>query len=271
MDHTPGNALREHYPEYFMEASALGMFMVSACSFGVLLEHPSSAVHQALEDPLFRRALMGLAMGLTAILIICSPFGKRSGAHMNPSVTLAYFMLGKVSGWDAMFYVLAQFLGGMAGVLVADTLIGPALADTNINYVETVPGRGGPWVAFGAELAISAVLMFTVLVVSNARSLARWTPVFAGGLVAFYITIESPLSGMSMNPARTFGSALFAMHLRTLWVYFTAPVLGMSIAAGAFRALKGAQGAYCAKLHHFNTQRCIFHCNFGALVSGRTE
>src|SRR5208337_2429400 len=81
-------AFRAHWPEYLMEASELGIFMVSACLFTVALEHPASAIRNAVPSVLFRRALTGLAMGLSAIAIIYSPWGKRSGAHFNPSVTL---------------------------------------------------------------------------------------------------------------------------------------------------------------------------------------
>ncbi len=258
-------AFREHYPEYLMEAAALGLFMISACSFGVLLEHPGSTVYQAIENPLIRRALMGAAMGLTAIALIYSPWGKRSGAHMNPAVTIAFLALGKIARWDAIFYILFQFAGGATGVLVADTLIGPPLADAAINYVETVPGSDGAGVAFAAELLISAILMLTVLIVSNSRHFARWTPLFAGALLAIYITFEAPLSGMSMNPARSLSSALFAMNSKALWVYFTAPLMGMLIAARVYELVKGARAAHCAKFHHHNNQRCIFRCTFGEL------
>src|SRR6266446_5140974 len=120
------SAISTHWPEYFIEAAALGTFMVSACIFVVLFEHPSSPVHQSFESAsMFRRALIGLAMGLTAIGIICSPWGQRSGAHMNPAVTLTFLALGKIAPWDALFYVVAQFAGGIAGVLVSRWIIGP--------------------------------------------------------------------------------------------------------------------------------------------------
>src|SRR5271165_6329401 len=85
------------WPEYLMEAAGLGLFMISACAFTVLLEHPMSPVRQAIENGTLRRVLIGIAMGLTAIGIICSPWGKQSGAHLNPSVTLAFLSLGKVA------------------------------------------------------------------------------------------------------------------------------------------------------------------------------
>jgi hypothetical protein len=82
------------------------------------------------------------------------------------------------------------------------------VADPSVNYVVTVPGPQGPLVAFGAEFAISFLLIAIILNVSNSRRLTRYTPWVAGLLIASYISIESPFSGMSMNPARTIGSAL---------------------------------------------------------------
>src|SRR6201997_3928454 len=89
------SAATNHWPEYLMEAACLGLFMVSACSFTVLLQHPGSIVRQMIPSAFLRRALTGVAMGLTAIALIYSPWGKQSGAHFNPSVTLTFFRLGK--------------------------------------------------------------------------------------------------------------------------------------------------------------------------------
>jgi aquaporin Z len=86
-----------------MEAFGLGLFMLSACSVGVVLDHPSSPVHQLIQDPTLRRVLFGAAMGATAVLNIYSPWGKRSGSHLNPSTTLTFWRLGKVETWDAVF------------------------------------------------------------------------------------------------------------------------------------------------------------------------
>jgi aquaporin Z len=257
------SAVRNHWPEYLMEAACLGAFMVSACLFTTLFEHPASPIHGRVADPFLRRVLIGIAMGLTAIGLIYSPWGSRSGAHLNPSVTLTFFRLGKVRPWDAFFYVLAQFGGGLAGVLVSAWLLGNPLAHDSVRYAATVPGQGGSAVAFVAEGAISFGLMTAVLAVSNAGSLARFTGLCAGVLVAAYITFEAPLSGMSMNPARTLGSALPAQTWTALWVYFTAPPLGMLLAAEVYLRLRGARGVICAKLHHANPTRCIFRCGYG--------
>jgi aquaporin Z len=255
-------AVRRHWPEYLMEAIGLASFMVSACVFATLLEYPGSFVYRAISIPDLRRLIMGLAMGLTAVAIIYSPWGKQSGAHINPAVTLAFLRLGKIDPWDGAFYVFAQFLGGIAGVFLSAVMLGARLADAHVNYVATVPGIGGPGLAFVAEALISFILMVTVLAVSNSTRWSRYTGLCAGVLVATYIALEAPISGMSMNPARTFGSALAAQTWTTLWVYFTAPPLGMLLAAEAYVRRKGVLGVRCAKLHHDNEKRCIFRCGY---------
>jgi len=242
-----------------MEAAELGIFMISASLFGVMLEYPGSPLHQAIPDPFTRRIVMGIAMGLTCIFIIYSPWGKQSGAHFNPAVTLSFLRSGRVKGWDAAFYITAQFLGGISGVLLASAFLGDALRFPAVNYVNTVPGMDGPLAAFIAEFVISFILMTVVLVVSNIVRFASYTGVIAGSLVALYIAFESPVSGMSMNPARTFASAFIPGFWDWLWIYFTAPPLAMLLASFAYARLRGDGAVHCAKLHHQNALRCI-HC-----------
>ncbi len=258
-------ASQQHWPEYLMEAAELAGFMISACVFTVLFQHPASSIRTALPNDTLRRVLTGIAMGLTAISIFHSPWGKRSGAHLNPSVTLTFLSLGKIEARDACFYILAQFVGGIAGVGVASLLLGAVLGHPAVNYAATMPGPQGPWVAFGAEFIISFLMITMVLTFSNSKRLTRWTPMVAGTLVAAYISIEAPLSGMSMNPARSLGSSVWAASFQALWVYFTAPVVGMLLAAHIFVSRHGSHRVFCAKLHHHNHQRCIFRCNYGAL------
>ena len=254
-------AAARHWPEFVIEATCLGLFMISACVFVTVLEHPMSPVHRAIPSALLRRVLTGIAMGLTAIALIYSPWGQRSGAHMNPSLTLTYLRLGKIAPSDALCYMLAQFLGGLSGVLVARVVLGSAVANPAVRYAVTVPGPGGSVAAFAGELVISFGMMLMVLLVSNS-ALARFTGLFAGILVATYIGAEAPVSGMSMNPARTLCSALHARQWTALWVYFTAPPLGMLAAAELYRRLPGARRVFCAKLHHDNDKRCIFRCHY---------
>lgn len=255
------SSLRDNWPEYLIEGWALGMFMVSAGVVGVLLESSASPLRHLIEDPTVRRVFGGIAMGLTAMALIYSPWGRRSGAHMNPAVTLTFLGLGKVARTDALFYILAQFIGGTLGVLLVWAVFGASFAEPPVAFAITVPGAGGVGVALLAEFTISFGLMYTILRASNHARLERWTGVFAGTLVALYISLEAPLSGMSMNPARTFASAAAAGHWTHLWLYFLAPVLGMLAAAAAYRRWHARTDVHCAKLRHSDRHRCI-HCGY---------
>lgn len=252
-------SIHHHWPEYLMEVGELGLYLFVACVATTLLQHPASAVRQAISSGVVRRALMGLVMGTVAVAIVVSPWGKRSGGHFNPAITLAFYRLGKVAFWDAWFYIIAQFLGAISGVGLARYVLRGALGNHAVRYAVTVPGVYGDTVAFGAELTISFSLMIIVLFATNHKRLAPYTAYFVGVLIATYYTFEAPLSGMSTNPARTFGSAFHANYWHALWIYFAAPSMGM-LAAGEvyFRACGGA-APYCAKLHHSNKERCIFH------------
>jgi aquaporin Z len=260
----PSEAFRDHWPEYLSEAAGLGLFMVSAAAVTTALEYPNSPLRELVPDAFLRRVLIGLSMGLTAIGIIYSPWGKRSGAHLNPAVTLTFFRLGKLESTDALFYVAAQFIGGLIGLMLAAAAIGSAIEHPAVNYVVTVPGNAGTWPAFAAEAVMSFGLMLIVLLVSNSTALNAWTGCFAGALVATYIIIEAPLSGMSVNPARTVASAVPAHLWTDWWIYLTAPFIGMLLAAECYVRINGLHRVLCAKLHHHNNARCIFHCRYMA-------
>ena len=92
------------------------------------------------------------------------------------------------------------------------------------------------------------------------HKLNKWTELCAGLLVATYITLEAPISGMSMNPARSLASAVPARHWADLWIYFTAPLIGMLSAAEVHLRVRRAPQVGCTELHHENSQRCIFCC-----------
>jgi len=250
---------RRHWPEYAIEAWALGTFMVSAGLATALIEHPDFGIRAAIPSDGLRRLLIGLAMGVTAIALIYSPWGKRSGAHMNPAVTLTFLALGKVRRADALGYISGQFVGGVAGVALVLALLGERFAAPPVAFVLTQPTYG-PRLAFALEWLISGVLMTAVLLLSSRERLARYTGLVAGALVAAFIALEAPYSGMSMNPARSFASAAVAGQWTNLWIYFVAPPLGM-LTAALVCAKRGAARAGCAKLVHADDARCI-HCGY---------
>jgi aquaporin Z len=251
-----------------MEAALLGIFMLSACLFATVLFYPGWLIARQIPDPWQRRVLMGMAMGLTAVALNYSAWGKQSGAHYNPAVTLTFTRLGKIAPADAFAYVAAQFTGAVLGVWLAGLIVRGMLAHSEVHYAVTRPGTHGVGIAFVAEVVISFLLMIVVLTAANHRTYARYTGVFASLLVATFIIVEAPLSGMSMNPARTVGSGFWAADWTALWIYFTAPLLGMLTAAETYLRWKGPQGIFCAKLVHQNHKRCIF-CEYRGEASLR--
>jgi len=254
---TASSALREHWPEYVIEAWALGMFMVSAGLFTTLIEPPQLPIRSVIDNPDLRRLLIGLAMGVTAVALIYSPWGKRSGAHMNPAVTFAFLRLGKVHRWDAAYYMVFQLLGGLLGVSLVQLMLGDLFSAPPVNHVVTVPGEAGVGIAFAAEFLMSMLLMFAILLVSNHMRLERFTGLVAGALVAIYITVEAPFSGMSINPARTLASAVPAANFNSWWLYLIAPVLGMLAGVELYRRCWPRSVVRRAKLVWCDKQRCI--------------
>lgn len=250
-------SLPVHWREYVIEAWALGTFMLSAAFATALVERPDFGIHDVIGGEALCRVVIGVAMGATAVALIHSPWGKRSGAHMNPAVTLTFLALRRMRAGDAVGYVAAQFAGGLAGTVLAFALLGERFAAPPVSFVLTRPA-GNVGLAFALEWLISCVLMSVVLGMSARPTSARYTGLAAGVLVATFIALEAPYSGMSMNPARSLASAAVAGEWGDLWIYLIAPPLGMLLAA-LLHTLRRATRAGCAKLVHDDRYRCI-HC-----------
>ena len=241
---------KSNHKHYFQEATGLAIFMFSACFFGAMLEGGHSPLHLAVPDGFTRMVIMGALMGATALLIFYSPFTAPSGSHINPAVTLTFLRLGKICPWDAVFYILFQFLGGTIAVFIMQALMGHILIDAPVNSVATVPGKMGPWPAALMELGTAFVMMCMVLFTSAAPRLKRYTRIIAGCLVCTYVIVAGPVSGFGMNPARTFASALPANVWTAFWVYMLAPVAGMLLAAEVYSwlAIRGRSKLFENKL-----------------------
>jgi len=242
-----------------IDGALLGLFMVSVGVFVPLIGGPDSPVAHSIASPDLRRALIGVAMGLTAVALIYSPLGARSGAQMNPAVTLAFLRLGRIRPGDAAAYIACQFAGGLLGCLLIASVVGRPFSGAPIRYATTTPGPLGHGAALAAEFGIAFLMMLMVLYTSNTKRLAPYTGVFAGALVALYIAIEGPVSGMGLNPARTLASGLPAREFAGLWIYFAAPVVGMLAAAEVFARVRSLPAVHCCKLNHNHSGRCL-HC-----------
>lgn len=248
--------IRKNGSLYLIEAWALGTFMVVASLVVIVVENPDLPVRATIPSPLLRRAIIGVCMGLTAVGLIYSPWGKLSGAHLNPAVTLAQWRLNRITTTNMVFYIVAQFVGGSLGVGLVHTLLPDYIAHSSVNYVSTVPGETGVWVALGFEFGMAFCLLTMVLALSNSKWLSMYTGYFVGVAVALYITFEAPFSGMSINPARTVSSAIWANVWTAVWIYFAGPIAGMTLAGWLYRLRYRRRYGECRSLKmHLSGQR----------------
>ena len=190
------------------------------------LEHPSSPTRVAIESAGLRRLMMGTGMGCLVALLTYSSLGKISGAHLNPAISLAMAHLGELRWIDALAYIIAQFLGATSGAFAAAWICHPFAAHQAVNYAVTRPPAHGIGLAFALELLMTASLMALMMLCSASATWSRATGALAGLMIVLYVWAEAPLSGMSINPARSFASACMAGHWQDLWIYVVAPPLG---------------------------------------------
>ena len=248
--------LRGHWPEYAIEAGFLALFVLAAGVLSAWLETASMA---ATLEPATRRVLAGVATGLALIAMIYSPWGRRSGTHLNPGITLAYLRLGKMGRWDALFYAVAQ----VAGAFVAVALLrGGALlpATTAPSLLSTSTGPSNDWAVFTTQLLLSATGMLLILYTSNHASWFRATGVVYGLLVMLVVACAAPLSGFGMNPARLLAVDASGDLAPARWINLLPPLLGMQLGVEAWRLFTGRSQVLCAKLAHNAHGRCIFRC-----------
>jgi aquaporin Z len=261
--------MRDHLPEYLSEF--LGTAIMMTVGIGAIaLMWGNGSPMRAVEMPVgLRRLLTGILFAGGGTLVVLSPLGQCSGGHLNPAVTWAFWWKGKVKPADAILYSVAQCLGALAGVGVF-ALIGGTFAKS-VQLGLTVPGEGySPVVAFVAEALITFLLMFLILYcVGNSRIAAR-TPYFAGALVALLVFLEAPISGTSLNPARSFAPAFWTQLFQFQWIYWIAPVLGAlaAVPSVGFLFPEKDEGG-CVKLFHTEHYRCIFpNCGYTRVASG---
>lgn len=228
------NSWKKNYKHYLQEALGLALFMMSACFFGAMLEGKSSDLHSLIKNPNIRLVLMGLLMGVSALLIFYSPFTAPSGAHINPAVTITFWRMGKLCHWDVLFYILFQLAGGIGAVYAMQWLMGDLLTSPPVNSVVTVPGSNNNAAALLTEFAIAFITMSMVLFTSSHQRWKKYTRVIASLLVCCWVCTAGPVSGFGMNPARSISSALPSGIWTAWWIYLFAPFAGMLLAAEFF-------------------------------------
>ena len=252
-----------------MESAQIGALMFCICFSATLLYASESPLRALAIRASVKPFIMGTAVALCTFLITRSRFGRRTGAHLNPSLTVTYFLFRRVHRWDALNYIVFQFAGAVAGVWVARWVLRDALSMPPVRYAVTVPGNHGPAIALLSEFFLSGLLMGVVLFASNRKHLVNFTPLLVGLITLGYYGFCSSLSGFSVNPARSFSSALFAFVWQGIWIYLAAPTLGMLAAASLYTNLVRQRRIYCAKVFHDMESPCPFICDFKQLYFGQ--
>ncbi len=261
--------MRGHLPEYLSEFAGTGIMMAIGVAAIALFWAGGSPLPRFLPSAHLRLLLTGVVFASGATMVVYSRLGQRSGGHLNPAITFAFWLLGKIPGVDAISYGVSQTMGAIAGVLVAAWLASPLAREVRDGL--TLPGPGySPSAAFAAEVGITFLLVLVILVFVDTPRIAHLTGTAAGTLVALLVAVEAPISGTSLNPARSFAPALVTATFHDLWIYLAAPPLGAAVAAGIFRSrLLAHHAPFCAKLYHSKKHRCIFSgCGYGLGEAG---
>jgi aquaporin Z len=232
--------IKKHWKVYLMEACGLAGFVIGAGLLSILLEHPDLPVMQSKfgNYAMLRRIPLGIIMG-AYITVVALLFGKKSGAHINPAATLAFLRLGKIKFKDALFYMIAQFAGALVASQLLKYFAGDLFSHALIDFGVSKPmPPHGNMAAFIAEFIISFILMLVVLIAASSKKFEKYVALLSGVLIALYIIIEMPFSGMSLNPARSFAAALAGNKWEHLWIYFAAPIPAMFVAGEVYREWK---------------------------------
>ena len=260
--------MRRNLSAYLSEFAGTAIMLFLGVSAVAFMWGPGSPV-PVVPNAALRRLLTGIMFAGGATAVVYSPLGQISGGHLNPAVTLAFWRLGKVPTRDAVIYVVMQFLGAFVGAYAAGVAWGGLTK--GVHYAATVPGDGYTRAgALAAETAITFLLVFLIFVCVNKPKVAPLTGLIAGSLVALLVMIEAPVTGTSLNPARTLGPALLAPNYTALWVYFVGPIAGALIAVAAFSGQWGKR-TVCAKLYHTAKYPCPFdRCDYRLVKAGET-
>lgn len=262
-----GLSRRWNPAEWGAELVGTGVLLLGGVSAICLDFGTGSPVATLLPSPSLRLLLTGMLFAACGSLFAITPLGRLSGAHLNPSVTVGFWLHRQVRHLDVAGYVLAQCLGALLGVGLARLLWGQTLTSAPVNWARTAPGRGlSDLQAAGVEALMTGLLLATIfLMVSHVRT-ARWTPLAVWVVVAVEVWQGAPFTGTSLNTARTLAPDLLSGHFPALWVYLVGPITGAAVAWLAVAVL-ARRRVLTAKLFHDPRYRSILRSELPVLAA----
>jgi aquaporin Z len=239
-----------HWSLYLAELVGTAVMVSAGVSVVIVMFGRGSPASALLPNEGLRRLLTGFLFGLVGAIVAVSPVGRISGAHLNPAVTLAFHMEGKLGRRDAVGYVVGQLLGGLLSML---PLRAWGAFGRSVLYGATVPRRDvSIWLPLLGEVAVTFALVTDILIMASHRKTRAFTAWSIPPLFATMVWLEAPLSGTSANPARSLGPAILSGDLSKLWVYFVGPMVGALLAVALLRLeLVGTHHPFAARLAHF--------------------
>jgi aquaporin Z len=246
-----------HLVEWGAEFAGTGILVVGGLSAVALDFGAGTPVTRWLPSPSLRLLVTGMLFAGTGSLVAVSPLGRRSGAHINPAVTLAFWLTRHMHPHDLAGYMVAQFLGAIAGAALWRLLWGPLVVSVQDGV--TMPGPGvSSAAAVAIEAGMTALLVLAIFVfVARARTM-RLTPLAVWAVVTLLVWQGAPFTGTSLNPARSLGPAVASGRLGLIWVYFAGPLTGSLIAVVIAYLAAGLCWPKTAKLFHDPRYPSIF-------------
>ncbi len=235
---------------YLSELVGTALLLIFGLSFVIMDFGKGSPVVNFIPDPGLRRLITGFLFGATGASIAYSRVGKISGAHINPVVTLAFRIKGKLSARDTVGYIVAQFAGAVIGSL---PLLFWGGIGKSIAFGNTTPGTGYTMIdALAGETITTICLIVGLFVFLGHMKLRNYTPLLFPFLYAVMVYFEAPISGTSTNPARSVGPAVVSGIWTGWWIYFVGPLIGMLIGLAVHRfSWLNRFKVKVAKIYHF--------------------
>ena len=232
---------------YLSEFVGTALLVLVGLSFVIFVNGKGSPVLKIIPDGGIRRAISGFLFGTTGCLITISPVGKISGAHINPMVSIAFWMRGNMTFENMLGFVAAQMAGAIVGCV---PLLLWGKQGLSMDYGATIPN--GVNAAFTGEIWTTFVLIAVILFFTSHDKLKNFTPFMMPIIYCIMVYVEAPVSGTSTNPARSFGPAVVSNVWSGYWLYWVAPLIGTLIAVLVFNVgwLKHLRSGV-AKLYHF--------------------
>ena len=235
---------------YFCEFLGTAILLTIGLSLVIVMFGEGSPVAQAISNIKIRQMITGSLFGSVGGTIALSSIGKVSGAHINPVVTMAFRLFGKIDLKTALGYIVAQLIGAIAGSL---PLLLWGSMGRSIYFGATVPGDGySTFTVLSGEIITTFCLVSGLVIFIGFRKIRRFTPFMIPFLYAIMIPLEASISGTSTNPARTLGPAVLSGEWEGWWIYWVGPVIGTVLASVACSAL--AKKITEAKLYHFDSE-----------------